>query len=418
MSSIKNLLKGNPFNNILWGIVLHTVGQFLRTITDIEWFIIVLGTIGWYYIIKGIIYTRRWKNPFKGLYRVLFALYLIIVSVMIIRGYFIDYQYIWFTKVGAINYHLFLPSYILCYFVPLLVFIPKDYYSLRIPVKCASYFGVLSLFIFVIFFQQINQASRMGLQGEVIESGIGNTSVLIIYASFTFIALCSKYIDSKEWRYNFIGVLISLLVTLIGGRRGNSATIFAIFLCMMYFYIQSKNKSWRFFYYIMLLVLLGSMVAFFFNSSLFAYIHQRGLEDSRSAVDEALLSQMSNWELWFGKGLNGRYYLPLTADDYLNGWRYGSETGFYNYVLKGGYIMIGLYIYLLIVPIYKGFFKSRNLLCKMGAMYIFLSLLELYPFGLFMFNMKFCIIWMMVAICMSQKWLNMDDNEIKIRLFK
>lgn len=58
------------------------------------------------------------------------------------------------------------------------------------------------------------------------------------------------------------------------------------------------------------------------------------MEDTRSGVDEALLNQMSDTELFFGKGLNGRYFYPLSNEDHLNGWRYGSETGFYNIVLK------------------------------------------------------------------------------------
>ena len=83
------------------------------------------------------------------------------------------------------------------------------------------------------------------------------------------------------------------------------------------------------------LILIIAYLAFVVKDNfIFNYLlNERGFENNRTLIDESMLQQMTQIELFFGKGLNGRYYLPLLDDDYLGGWRYGSETGFYNLVL-------------------------------------------------------------------------------------
>ena len=90
-----------------------------------------------------------------------------------------------------------------------------------------------------------------------------------------------------------------------------------------------------------------------------------------------------------------------------------SETGYYNLVLKGGYLLAWTYILLLLYPALLGIFKSRNTLCKALGFIILLSLVELYPFGHLTFNLKFLVIWMGIAMLMSPEVRNMDDNEIR-----
>lgn len=80
------------------------------------------------------------------------------------------------------------------------------------------------------------------------------------------------------------------------------------------------------------------------------------MEDTRSGVDKALLQQMSDIELIFGKGLNGRYYYPLSNDDYLGGWRYASETGFYTLILKGDILWLHYIFYYSYIQLYWDYF--------------------------------------------------------------
>ena len=149
-------------------------------------------------------------------------------------------------------------------------------------------------------------------------------------------------------------------------------------------------------------------------SETFSFVQERGLEDTRSGVDDALLSQMNEFEMLFGKGLNGRYYYPVRdlSEDNYNGYRYGSETGFMNLALKGGFIYAIIYVLLLLIPSMKGVFHSRNLLCKVLGIFIIISLLELYPHGWLRFDVKFLVIWMGVRLCMLSKYRNMNNKEI------
>ena len=57
-------------------------------------------------------------------------------------------------------------------------------------------------------------------------------------------------------------------------------------------------------------------------------------------------------------------------------------------------------------------FRSNNLLCKASGYFIFVSLLELYPFGWLMFDLKFLIIWMGVVICMNPQVRYMNDEQV------
>ena len=244
----------------------------------------------------------------------------------------------------------------------------------------------------------------------------GNISGFRIYESFAFIALCGMYLTKRQWICNLLGLGTVLFTTLIFARRGGSVTGAVLLIISLYYWAKS-NKSFavRLFMYIASVAVIGFIAYQVLYSDMFAFLHARGFEDTRSHVEEALLEQMTEFDMWFGKGLNGRYWLPLSPES--EGWRYGCETGFLNYVLKGGYVMIGLYIILLLVPAIKGLWHSNNYLCKIGGVYMILSLLELYPFGIFIFNTKFFIIWMMASICMSKKWRMMNDEEIKKRIF-
>ena len=139
-------------------------------------------------------------------------------------------------------------------------------------------------------------------------------------------------------------------------------------------------------------------------------------EDTRTAVDQALLNSMSNIEKIFGKGLNGRYFYQI--GQFSNGWRYGSETGFYTIVLRGGYLMAFTYILLLGIPALQGIFNSKNVLCKGGGCYIIISLLDLYPFGALSFSLNFFIIWLLLVLVQRKEVRRMNDIQIYQLFFR
>lgn len=406
------------FDWIVLGFTLHAVGGMLRTLTNHIFPMIALGIVAWYYILKGFWNIKEGleDNDFDRGYRYLLRFYLLLCFIMVVRGYMIDYRYQWISTAGMLNFHFLDKYYLLPYLMPLVCYIPWQYYRFDKFCKFASWVGVVAVIAFVLFFPSILQASTKAMAGigfSKMESGID----FRFYTPFAFASLLAAYITPKAWRMNLLGLIAMVLINMIAARRGSSLMSTVVLVASFYFWSKFKEQKLGILPKLTVVLLLGIAVYFVLHSSLFDYLFQRGLQDSRSGVDIALLKQMDTWQLIFGKGLNGRYYYPIMVNDYLHGWRYGSETGFYNLVLKGGYLMAFTYILLLAIPAYKGMFKSQNLLCKAGGFFIFLSLLDLYPFGWLEFSINFLVIWMMVTLCMSPYVRDMDDDDIREQFF-
>lgn len=417
-SIMKQHIETYYFELIVLGFTLHAIGRIGRSIFTNDLLMVLFGTIGWYYIIKGYLHVRGRlsQNGMGGMYNTLLAFYLFQCVVMIVRGYMIDYPYQWISVNGMFNFHLFQKYYILPYLMPLVCFIPWQYYHLEKFTKYGSWIGVVAAITFFVFLPDIIQASRIAMAGLELEKGDSGVQYGF-YANFSYATFLVAYTTKKIWLKNMIGLASLVLISMIAARRGGSLINAIVFVAALYMWSKYSGQRIGIIAKFLFIILIGIGVYFVLNSSLFDFLFQRGLEDSRSGVDKALLSQMNDVQQIFGKGLNGRYYYPLLTDDYLDGWRYISETGFYTIVLRGGYLMAFTYILLLAIPAIKGMFQSRNYLCKAGGFYIFVSLIELYPFGLLEFSIKFLIIWMMVVLCMNREVRAMDDEEIQQQFF-
>lgn len=411
MMKYKYSLSNQGFSNLVLGIFFIMFGTYARSVTGWDLSLVFCGILAWFYLVKAYkMVDFSWRaNYFPLGYQLLMFLYFIVVAVMILRGYTSDNEYQWKSTFSMLRFHLLDTTYILPYLMPIVLFIPYRYYSFDKVVRMSKWLALLTLLSFVVFFPQIVLSSKFSMMKTEVPSGLVQGTDIVIYGNICFIALCWAYIPKSVWKFNLLGLLVCLLALMIAARRGDSLSYFIVLLYLVIQYFRYHGAFAKLF--ILLMVLLG--VYFVLSSDLFSFIFERGMEDTRSFVEETMLSQMSDFDMFFGKGLNGRYYCPLREHEYLDGWRYGIETGFYNIVLKGGYLMAFLYIILLAIPAYKGYFKSCNQLCKAGGFYIFLSLLELYPFGLLAFDIKFLIIWMMVALCMNPVVRKMSDEDVK-----
>lgn len=414
-------MKANGFESLVLGFTLFTLGGATRFLTTSYIPNIILGVIAWYYIIKGYTSTKRSiQTNLPSNYRLLLKFYLILCVIMVARGYMVDYKMPWIRTLGLINYHIFDKYYILPYLMPLVCWIPWQYYKFDNFSKYASWMGVISCIIFVLCFKSILASSFAALTGQDYDYSQSGVQYRI-YASFTFACFLVAYITPKMWWRNMAGLVSLILINMIAARRGDSLTTVVLFVAAVYFWYRNKEHQYGqatgLIYKLFIMLLLAVAIYFVFNSYWFDYLFTRGLYDSRTHVDEALLSQMNDWQLIFGKGLNGRYYLPIQHIDYWEGWRFGSETGFYNLVNKGGYLLAVTYVVLLLIPAYKGMFKSSNMLCKAGGFFILVSVLELYPFGWLEFSIKFLVIWMLVVMCMNPAVRRMSNREIQKQFF-
>lgn len=406
--------KGYPFSYIVLGFVLHSVAKIFLNITNMQIVYSLVCVVGWFYIIRGFYLMRHeLKFQFYGFQKAWVIIYMILCLVMITRGYMIDYKYLWFTTNGFINYHLFNPTYILPYLLPLLLFIPLEEYDFRPLVSASVIISLAVIFSFLFIFRQIVAGSIMASAGVETE-GFGLLKYYgQLYINVSIIALCRKYVSNKIWLLNSIALILTLLINAIAARRGTTAIMSAILIFDLYFYIKTLPKRIRLLSSIVFIIGIAVVVWMSLGFKSFRYIKERGFEDNRSYIDKALMDQMTDEQLWFGKGLNGRYYFNLHLEnDYLDGYRYISETGYYNLILKGGYVFAWVYILMILYPAYLGMFRSRNLLCRALGFLMFLSLLELFPFGMLTFNLKFLVIWMGVAMNSSPVIRKLDDEEV------
>ncbi len=409
--------KDNPFDYIVLGFIVRVVGDVAALFMNAHISGVIFGTTAWFLIIKGFAKIPVHLHiPFNKNYSVLFRFYLLLYIILIIRGYTIDYRYPWWTTIGAINMHIFAPTYLLCYLMPLSVLIPVKYFNFRLLLSYSVLFGILMLVSAFVFRQQIIQSSMLQAVG-IMDNDLISPERLAFYSSFAFIPLFYKYIPSKKWLYNMFFLFVMLLLYILGGRRGASLMTSLLLFVSAYFYTSSQSRKARIIYRFIMIIVFMVLGYILLNSFVSDLLLERGLQDTRSGVEEGMLSQMTTFDKIFGMGLNGRYYYPLSDIDELEGWRYGIETGFYNLVLKGGYLLALTHILLLAIPSFKGLFKSRNLFCKAGGYFIFHHLLNLIPFGILSFNLYFFFIWMMVACCMNKQVLNMTDEEIKKQFF-
>lgn len=132
-------------------------------------------------------------------------------------------------------------------------------------------------------------------------------------------------------------------------------------------------------------------------------------DDTRTFLFEELFDDMSRKELIIGRGVLGTYYSPyfqLTKDEGREGdspIRSESEVGYLFMILKGGFILMALYLLILIPAAFLGIYRSNNVVAKMCGYYIVLYLL-MWPLSYSpTFVPKFIILWMAVGTCMSPK---------------
>lgn len=175
------------FSKIVLGLMIFGLGNILSFGNDV--ITASVCSVGWIFILLGMLSSDVVKNPFGRWQRIWFALYMLIVIEMVFRGYLIDYSYQWLNILGAINYHVFSPTYILPYFLPLLLFWGVNRVEFRSLAKINYLLCLLCLLVF--FFDIYNiQAYReisLGQSGYISKHGLFVTrSIFLLSGVFLF----------------------------------------------------------------------------------------------------------------------------------------------------------------------------------------------------------------------------------------
>ncbi len=231
-----------------------------------------------------------------------------------------------------------------------------------------------------------------------------------------FIFLTNKYHSSRTLIFAVICIILSFLVATINARRNLMLTT-ALYLMVgsCSYVFGSKIKSLENRIVIIAgaaLFLLVAAYAFVADSTgAFSLISQRASENTREGVFLYFMLDMDTLPDWLlGRGMMGTYYCPgVDGED--TEYRTALECGYLHWILKGGCIYLLLYLVTFITAMVRGF-RSKNQLCQASAWILLIQLIDMLPFGLHAFNIKTFVIWMAVAICLSDQLRKKTDEEI------
>jgi hypothetical protein len=310
------------------------------------------------------------------------------------------------------------------YLAPLVVLLPRNIKAYKKIFKVLLTFGVCFLVLVALFINVMRDPDRLNLQSQgLVENFSGLLAVPGGFLLMTYLYHSKEKDFLQLGRKNlFAGfvLIVALYFAIFRARRG------LIFICGttlasigMVYLISAKRKM----LIIITLVIFVGFVALFMagrkTPAMFNFLVDRGEEDTRSGVEVYMYADMSSTDWVIGKGLKGEYYCPIVDNvNDASGFRGYIETGYLQMILKGGIMSIVLLLLILIPAIFKGLFKSKNILSKAAAIWITLWIIYEYPVIGVGFTMHYVLVWISVGICYSKKIRNMADSTIKFYLQK
>ncbi len=411
-----------PEHFLLFSLLLYSLGTFL--------YFHVTTTVGQIFRLSGFvlfIYTivkNKKSQPFSGVPLLLYILLLIDIAFITFYTFFIADT----SAIGASLYDIGMNIFSSDYFIPsimpfFLILFKKGYhFDISYLVGLMTLMAVLYLFISpfaLINMFLFNYDSSSGLNFHD-EGGYGefiNESTLHIVAFETPVILFfwKRYLSKKLWILFLAVPILALFMTLYLARRGNSVIYVSYFvLCyLLYLFFDKKSSKLSTILFGSAALLIGVLFVIIGSDSFLALIFERGMEDTRSEIEQNFYNSIDLSCIIYGRGWYGRYFDSTWAI-----FRYGLETGYLTLILRGGIIYLFLYVSILLYSGFRGLFFSKSIFVKSFAVMIIISVLSLYPFGWPLFDFYFFLIWVGVFICNNEYYLKLTDSQVKFLFYK
>jgi hypothetical protein len=307
------------------------------------------------------------------------------------------------------------------YFASVVLLLPRNIAVYKKIFNVLLFFGGFYLLFAFIFYDVLHDYDRLNLASQGL---VENLSVLLALP-VGYMIINYPYHAAKKDMFGIgkknVFIIFLFMVTLFfaifRARRGLIFMCVSTFLCVgMVAILSTKKKMLIIIMSAVILlatvVVIGSMK----EHSMFGFLMERGEEDTRSGVEDWMFADMSQTDWIIGKGIKGKYYCPIVEnvnDAEGGGYRDNIETGYLQIILKGGIINLALLLLMFIPAVYKGLFKSKNVLSKASALWVFLWIIYLYPSGGIVFSMNYVLVWIAVGICYSEKIRNLPDATVK-----
>jgi hypothetical protein len=387
------------------GFILYTISYTLAQTDQFSWVICqAFQSMGIGVMFLSALPLIRWR--FENNYlRFLYSIYVPWLMIVVLRGFSLDF--------GAIKVMLF-DSYFgaLPYFVPLILLFPKNlfFYNRLFDVIMILAFWNIAYDLF--FFRGLMDGDLLNLWSQGLAE---EAKTMGIPAGF--IVLTFSY-HTRRRKLIAIGTLLMIFFfATIRGRRGLMLiSILPMVFAYLLYLIQGKYRVIG----VALTVITGLLIVSFQTASIlgesnvFDNVKERGTVNTRLNVEQAFFKDMEFESMIIGRGMNGTYFCPTLIDVGAGTFDRGViETDYLQIILKGGLISLILLLLILIPAVWKGIFRSRNLLSKAAGIWILYCLLAMYPANLHTFTLFYLIVWVSVGICYSDKLRNMPDAVLK-----
>lgn len=338
--------------------------------------------------------NRHLKIPQKAPRR-LYSLLLICVCVHIIYGVFFDKSYVPLTFWGNID---FAPAFL----TPLFLMVGMRKGNILWILKVLAFFSLLTIPMLI----------------------VGYTYTLYIGWTLFFPLAFAKFLPKKIMLALLASGLCYMMICWFEGARTPVLRTAIAMLIAAYTYLKpfiSRRLANLLaivvivvpFYYFFLYVSTGVSV---FDSELSAHSSSLGdnADDTRTFLYEEVLDDLADTKtIWFGKGINGKYYSSFFVHSLADSeYRTNPEVGFLSYLLKGGIVYTVIMILLQLLAVFRALSIRNSIVAQIFGLlivqHIFLLFIENVP-QYTLYNM---VIWCVIGFAFSPELYNVDESEV------
>ena len=248
---------------------------------------------------------------------------------------------------------------------------------------------------------------------------IANTMLALSLAPGLLLYVSHLYKDSKYTRSSVTFFILLIIITALLGRRGE--TIESVFVLVWALVVRFKSrglgnrrKAMILIGSVFLITIAALLVSNYRNN---IFLFERGLtlegfQVSRGETIENFLGEFGTQsnDYLIGRGLNGTFQKFSMGDNQISR---SIEIGYFNVLLKGGFLYLIPMIALFIISIYKGVFRSKNDLSKGLAGIVLWQTLYMVSFGMANFATNYLLLWISVGACLDPRIRKTSNAEIK-----
>lgn len=248
-------------------------------------------------------------------------------------------------------------------------------------------------------------------------------SLITLLSVYPVLLLTYNYYEKFEKKVIILSAFVYVYFAFFILDSRSSLIIFSLYLAFLIIeYLRNKNLHIYKKTIFILLFSIGIVLLSIQANSIFKSVSSvDGMEtDTRTFLFTELFSDMEEGEQLVGRGALGKYYSP-----YFNGlkeqgitggdaaYRSSSEIGYLHMILKGGYVMMLLYLLILLPAAYLGIFKSKNRLARMAGYYILNYLIMFLLIHPPEYRLGFLILWMAVGTVISKPFRELSDRDVE-----